>query len=152
MARPPARELTERELEVMHAFWEQGELTIAAAQRQLEREGRSLAYTTVATLVRILCEKSFLSQTTEVRPHRFRPTRSFQDVSGRLIGDLVQRVFRGSREALLVRLMDERPLTPAERKRIEQLVEPDRGPARGARAAVSLQPRSKSSSSGEKRP
>ena len=29
MARPAARELTERELEVMHAFWKRGESTVA---------------------------------------------------------------------------------------------------------------------------
>ena len=29
MARPPAKELTERELEVMHAFWNRGESTVA---------------------------------------------------------------------------------------------------------------------------
>ena len=29
MARPPAKDLTERELEVMHVFWTQGEMTPA---------------------------------------------------------------------------------------------------------------------------
>jgi hypothetical protein len=28
MARPPAPELTDRELEVMHAYWKHGELTL----------------------------------------------------------------------------------------------------------------------------
>lgn len=129
MARPKAKELTERELEVMHVFWEHGELAIADAQQRLDSEGRALAYTTVATLVRILCEKDFLQQTSTVRPHRFRPTRSFQDVSGRLVSDLVERVFRGSREELLVRLMEERQLTPEERSRIEQLVRPEQYPS-----------------------
>ncbi|MFO0913386.1 MAG: BlaI/MecI/CopY family transcriptional regulator [Pirellulales bacterium] len=132
MARPKAKELTERELEVMHAFWEHGELSIADAQQRLDSEGRALAYTTVATLVRILCEKDFLTQTTTVRPHRFCPTRSFQDVSGRLVSDLVERVFRGSREALLVRLMEEHQLTPDERARIEQLVHPEQYPPSGS--------------------
>ena len=31
MGRPPARDLTERELEVMHVFWSQGEATAAVA-------------------------------------------------------------------------------------------------------------------------
>ena len=31
MARPPAKDLTERELEVMHVFWRHGEATAAEA-------------------------------------------------------------------------------------------------------------------------
>ncbi|MEO1998474.1 MAG: BlaI/MecI/CopY family transcriptional regulator [Planctomycetaceae bacterium] len=54
MARPRAKELTKRELEVMHAFWDHGESTVAAIRDRLADLGRDLAYTTVATLVRIL--------------------------------------------------------------------------------------------------
>ncbi|MFN0055764.1 MAG: BlaI/MecI/CopY family transcriptional regulator [Planctomycetales bacterium] len=122
MARPKASELTERELEVMHAFWNHGEQTVAAARDELATAGRDLAYTTVATLVRILTEKGFLQQTSDERPFRFRPLRTFQEVSGNLVTDLVQRVFGGSRERLLVRLMDQRKLSPKERSALEQLL------------------------------
>ncbi len=64
MARPRARELTERELEVMHVFWDRGESTVAKVRDDLTAAGRRLAYTTVATLTRILTEKGFLEQTT----------------------------------------------------------------------------------------
>ena len=63
MARPAAKELTERELEVMHVFWTAGQSTVAEIRDQLAAAGRDLAYTTVATLVRILTEKGFLEQT-----------------------------------------------------------------------------------------
>ncbi len=59
MNRPAAEQFTERELEVMHIFWGNGELTAQAARDQMEREGRSLTYTTVATLCKILWEKGF---------------------------------------------------------------------------------------------
>ena len=122
MARPPARELTQRELEVMHVFWRRGESTVADARDDLAARGRDLAYTTVATLVRILTEKGFLTQTHEERPFRFQPVRSFDDVSGSLLGDLVERVFGGSREKLLVRLMEQRRLTARERALLEDLL------------------------------
>ena len=35
MARPPAKELTERELEVMHVFWKRGESTVAEVRDAL---------------------------------------------------------------------------------------------------------------------
>jgi predicted transcriptional regulator len=122
MARPKASELTERELEVMHVFWNRGEQTVAAVRDDLAATGRDLAYTTVATLVRILVEKGFLRQTNDERPFRFQPLRSFEEVSGNLLTDLVRRVFGGSREELLVRLMEQRNLTPRERAVLQNIL------------------------------
>lgn len=122
MARPRAKELTERELEVMHVFWSRGEATVAEVRDDLAAADRDLAYTTVATLVRILAEKSFLEQTNEERPFRYRPARSFEEVSGNLLGDLLQRVFGGSREQLLVRLMAQKKLTKQERRLLEEIL------------------------------
>ncbi len=122
MARPKASELTERELEVMHIFWNGGEQTVTAARDELAAEGRDLAYTTVATLVRILVEKGFLEQTNTERPFRFRVMRSFEEVSGNLLTELVRRVFGGSREQLLVRLMEQRHLTPKERAVLQKIL------------------------------
>jgi len=115
MARPPAKELTERELEVMHVFWQRGDSTVAEIRDALKDAGLDRAYTTVATLVRILADKGFLDQTNQERPFSFQPSRSYQDVSRKLLGELIERVFHGSREQLLVRLLEQKSLTPAER-------------------------------------
>lgn len=128
MARPKAKELTARELEVMHVFWERNqsdavaELTVSEVRDALQSAGRDLAYTTVATLVRILVEKDFLNQTNEERPFLYRAIRSFDEVSGSMLGDMIQKVFGGSREKMLVRLMDERKLTQKELKALEDIL------------------------------
>ena len=123
MARPKAKELTERELEVMHIFWDVGEVSAVEVRDQLAEEGRELAYTTVATLVKILVGKGFLVQTGDVRPFTYKPARSFDEVSKSLISDLVSRVFGGSREELLVHLIDQKKLTKRERKLLERILE-----------------------------
>ncbi len=123
MARPATRDLTERELEVMHVFWAGGEMTAQDARNRLAAAGSDRAYTTVATLVRILHEKGFLRPTNVERPFRYVPARSHAEVSGRLLGDVLERVFRGSREQLLVRLVEQRRLTPKERSVLEALLE-----------------------------
>ena len=122
MARPPAKELTERELEVMHFFWSRGEATAAEARDALAAEGVDRAYTTVATLVRILNEKGFLEQTGTERPFTYRAARSFSDVSKSMLDDVVERVFRGSREELFVQLLEQRKLTAKERALLEQIL------------------------------
>ena len=122
MARPAAKDLTERELEVMHVFWKQREATAAEARDHLAAAGLDRSYPTIANLVRILVDKGFLEQITDDRPFRYRAVRSYEDVSGGLLRDLVQRVFRGSREQLLVRLMSERKLTAKERAVLEAIL------------------------------
>ena len=122
MARPRVKELTQRELEIMHVFWRHGDLTAAAVREHLATTGGpDLAYTTVATLVRILVDKGYLRQTNEQRPFAYRPTRSFREVSKRILGDVVNRVFLGSRKELLLQLMEDQQLTDAERKVLERL-------------------------------
>jgi predicted transcriptional regulator len=124
MARPPAKELTQRELEIMHVFWRHGEQSPTHVREQLAAAGGpDLAYTTVATLVRILVDKGYLRQTNDERPFVYRPVRSFRDVSKRILADVVNRVFHGSRTELLLRLMEDDELSDAERKILERLVQ-----------------------------
>jgi BlaI family transcriptional regulator, penicillinase repressor len=124
MARPRARDLTERELEVMHAFWaKDGDATAAEIRDRLAESGLDRAYTTVATLVRQLQEKGFLAQVNRARPFLYRAARSFDDVSERFVGDLIQRVFRGSREQLFVRLFKNHELAPHERDFLNEVLE-----------------------------
>ena len=123
MARPKAKELTERELEIMQVFWKHGEMTAVEARDRLAEAGLDRAYTTIATLVRILVEKNFLKQMAgDERPFRFCPTWSQEEVSRRMLADVVERVFQGSREELLVQLLKQKKLTAKERAVLEEVL------------------------------
>ena len=123
MARPKAKELTDRELEIMHVFWERGDLTAQAVRDELATNGRDLAYTTVATLIRILTEKGFLKQITEERPFLYQSVKSFEDVSSRFVTDMLQRVFGGSRELMLMCLMDQKKMNARERALLKDILQ-----------------------------
>lgn len=123
MARPAARDLTERELEVMHLFWKEGTKTAQEARDLLAKRGRDLTYTTIANLVRILHEKGFLNQLNDERPFVYAPARTYEEVSGRMLGEVLDRVFGGSRETLLVRLLEQKQLSQREREILQQILE-----------------------------
>ena len=123
MNRPSKKGLTERELEVMHSFWELGEVTATEARDDLAERGIDIAYVTVANLVRILVDKQYLKATNSARPFRYIAIRSFGDVSGSLVGDLIKRVFHGSREQLLLQVLGgRRRLSAKERALLEQVL------------------------------
>lgn len=122
MARPKAPELTERELEIMQVFWDVGPQTAQEVRDELDERGRDLAYTTVATLIRILTEKGFVEQANQERPFIYEPIRSFDEVSQSLVNHLLSRVFGGSREKLLVSLFGKQRLTKKERAMLEDIL------------------------------
>jgi predicted transcriptional regulator len=122
MARPASSDLTERELDVMHVFWALGRATAAEVREELAKTGPDLAYTTVATLIRILVDKQFVDQVTQERPFLYQPAKSYEEVSGRLLGNVLDRVFHGSRKQLLVRLMEEKALSDEEKTLLESIL------------------------------
>lgn len=122
MARPRAPELTDRELEIMHVFWELGPKTAQEVRDELAQRGRDLTYTTVATLVRIVVEKGFLRQTNAERPFVYEPIRSFDDVSRSLVNHLLTKVFGGSREKLLVSMFGSQKLTRKEQALLKDIL------------------------------
>lgn len=122
MARPKSIELTSRELAVMQLFWQQEDASAEQAKDYLVSQGEDLAYVTVANVVRGLADKGFLEQLNSQRPFRYRAVRTFADVSERMLGDMVSRVFNGSREALLVQLLDRRKLTQQERDYLHEVL------------------------------
>ncbi|HMP02558.1 MAG TPA: BlaI/MecI/CopY family transcriptional regulator [Gemmatales bacterium] len=124
MARPPAKELTGRELQIMHCYWRHGSATAQEIRDRLaEADGLDLTYTTVATLVRILVDKGFLQAINNERPFRYQATRPYEEVSGKLLDDVVDRVFLGSRKALLLRLFGDQRLSAKEKAALEKIME-----------------------------
>ncbi|MDA1015114.1 MAG: BlaI/MecI/CopY family transcriptional regulator [Planctomycetota bacterium] len=122
MAGPKPKELTERELAVMRVYWDHGRATADEARQRLADAGVDLAYVTVANVVRGLQDKGFLNPLNENRPFEYEAAKSFESVSKRLVGDLVDRLFDGSRKQLLVQVLGKRRLTKAEREFLKQVL------------------------------
>jgi hypothetical protein len=66
-------------------------------------------------LVRGLREEGFLVQVNAEQPFVYQALRSYEDLPGRLLGHLVQRVVRGSRAQSFCRLIDQLKLSAEER-------------------------------------
>lgn len=127
MVRPKAKELTSRELAVMQVFWSESEATAEDARGYLLSQGDKIAYVTVANVVRGLVDKGFLKQVNQERPFRYRSNRSFDDVSKTLVGDMIKRLFSGSREAMLVHLLGQKKLTKKEREYLREILDQQDG-------------------------
>src|ERR671933_529447 len=100
--------LGDRELDVMAVLWERGSGTVAEAREHLPAD---LAYTTVLTILRNLEEKGFVSHETDGRAHRYLPRVAERTARRTLLARLVDKLFRGSPEQLLVHLVEDKRLS-----------------------------------------
>jgi Predicted transcriptional regulator len=124
MARQKTPHLTPLELEIMHVLWNEGASNVQTVQQQLERE---LAYTTVQTMLNILHRKGQVKRTLKDRAYFYSPVVSRSHVVGNHLSDLVERLFGGSAESLVMSLVETKHLTPKKLARLQKLIEENRG-------------------------
>jgi BlaI family penicillinase repressor len=120
LARRKAEHLTPLELEIMHVLWEHGAANVQTVQRNLKRE---LAYTTVQTVLNILHRKSKVQREMKERAYFYRPVVSRSHVTGEHMSDILDRLFGGSAESLVMSLVETKHLTPKKLARLQKLLE-----------------------------
>src|SRR5262247_3340605 len=112
--------LTPTELEIISVLWETGPANVQTVQQRLKRE---LAYTTVQTMLNILYGKGKAKRTLKNRAYFYKPAVSRKQVVGKHVKDVVDRLFGGSAESLVMSLVETKHLTPQKLARLQKLVE-----------------------------
>lgn len=120
MPRRKSEQMTPLELEIMQVLWETGPANVQTVQRNLNRE---LAYTTVQTMLGVLHRKGKVTRALKEKAYFYRPAVSRRRVMGHAVGDLIDRMFGGSAESLVMSLMETRRLTPEKLSRLQKLLE-----------------------------
>ncbi len=112
--------LTNRELDVIAVLWETGSATVSEVRASV---GDELAYTTVLSVLRGLELKGYIRHESEGRAHRFYPTIQPSDAEDRSLGRVLDKLYQGSRELLITRLVAEKELSREELERIRALID-----------------------------
>ncbi|MEX2530685.1 MAG: BlaI/MecI/CopY family transcriptional regulator [Gemmatimonadota bacterium] len=111
---------TERELDVMSALWRAGSGTVTEVREAL---GDDAGYTTVLKILQILEEKGHVRHETEGRAYRYFPTVAPEEAGRSALGRIVNKIFHGSTELALARLVEERRISPEEIARMRQILD-----------------------------
>ena len=99
--------LTKLELQIMQAIWKIGPANVSAVQAALEQK---LAYTTVQTMLNILQKKGKLKRRLSGRAYVYSATVTEEKALGHAVRDLVDRMFGGSSEELVMSLIKSKQL------------------------------------------
>jgi predicted transcriptional regulator len=122
--RPKSETLTGQELEIMKIVWPLGRATVRDIYERL-RDRRTIAYTTVQTMMNILEAKGHLKKTPGDKAQVYVPVRPQQAVVKSMVREFVDRVFDGSARPLLLHLVKEKGLTDRERRALQKLLDQD---------------------------
>ncbi len=124
MARRKTAGPTDRELAILSVLWERGPSTVREVHEALHQEDQDeTGYTTTLKLMQIMVEKGSLVREDDGRRHIYRPALSEERTQKQLVQDLLDRVFAGSAEKLVMRALSARKVSPNELKRIRQMIE-----------------------------
>ncbi|QMV19352.1 BlaI/MecI/CopY family transcriptional regulator [Granulicella sp. 5B5] len=102
MAKREKSGLTKLELQLMQVIWRRGASTVSEVQEGLKQE---LAYTTVQTMLNILERKGKLRRQLEGRAYVYSAAVSEEKASSHAVRDLIDRMFGGSSEELVMSLI-----------------------------------------------
>lgn len=116
------RTLTEQELEIMKVIWERPSVTVRDVYEAL-RERKTVAYTTVMTMMNILETKGHLVKRPEGRAYVYEPSQAQTQVISGMVQDFVDRVFDGSAQPLVLSLLREKKLSREDLDEISRLIE-----------------------------
>jgi len=119
-----SEQLTTLELEIMQVLWETGAANVQTVQQQLERE---LAYTTVQTMLNVLLRKGKVKRKLSDKAYLYRPVVSRSQVVSQTIEDLINRLFGGSAEKLVMSMVEAEHLTADDLSRLNAIIEKEAG-------------------------
>src|SRR5262252_5705346 len=104
MARTKSENLTPLELEIMHVLWAEGPANVQTVLNILHRKGK---------VKRALKDRAYV----------YKPVVSRSQVVGQHMSDIVDRLFGGSAESLVMSLVETKHLTPKKLARLQKLLE-----------------------------
>ena len=111
---------TDREMDIIRVLWRDGPCTVAQVRDALEDD---LAYNTVLTMLRLMEEKGQVGRKPAGRAHRYHALVDRETAGRTTLRRIADRLFEGSREALLLGLVESGEVDEAELRRMRDLLE-----------------------------
>lgn len=112
---------TEAELAILNVLWERGPSTVRQVQEKLEAS-RGTGYTTTLKLMQIMLEKRLLGRDDSSHAHVYRAAYTRGKAQKQLLGQLVDQVFEGSAQQLVMKALSSKKSTPEELAEIKKLI------------------------------
>ncbi len=116
------QDITDAELAVLQVLWDQGPATIRQLTDTLYAPGTAAHYATVQKLLERLEAKQCVTRDRRAAVHVFAATISREELIGRRLRAMAEKLCGGSLTPLLTHLVRSTPLTSRERQELRNLI------------------------------
>jgi BlaI family transcriptional regulator, penicillinase repressor len=121
MARKKGTGPTEKELQILSILWSKGPSTVRNINKVMNRD-EDTGYTTTLKLMQIMYEKGLLKRDESEKTHIYTPARPEAHVQEEIVGSLLDRVFSGSTEKLVLRALSSKKVSAEELANIKKMI------------------------------
>ena len=122
MARKQSPALTDAESAVMVVLWRLRRASVGDVVTAMNKT-RAVTYSTVQTMLRILETKGYVTHDKVARAFVYEPVVDERQARRRALRHLVRRLFEGSPSLLVLNVLEDEELDPAEREHLRKLIE-----------------------------
>jgi predicted transcriptional regulator len=122
VARPKSEHPTELELRILKILWEHSPLPVREIRQGLADGGHVIAHTSTITTLNAMVRKKYLRRQMQANACLFSPRVSRREVSRRMLGDVLQRVFDGSAKQVVLSLFDQEEIDTEELKELRSVI------------------------------
>ena len=122
MARKQSPALTDAEAQVMAILWRLQRASVGDVVTAIS-ETRHVTYSTVQTILRILETKGYVTHDKVARAFVYEPVVDERQARRRALRHLVSRLFEGSPSLLVLNILEDEDIDPAERVQLKKLIE-----------------------------
>jgi predicted transcriptional regulator len=122
MPRKASPALTDAEARVMAVLWQLRTATVGDVVAALKPE-RAVSYSTVQTILRILEDKEYVVHDKVARAFIYHPVVDERQARSRALRHLVRRLFNDSPSLLVMNVLHDEQMDPAELQRLKRLIE-----------------------------
>lgn len=123
MARPPSTQPTDGELAILGVLWDDGPCELGQVRAGLQGRGRSVAATTVATMLKVMLDKGLVRRAEGPRGYLWSARASRKATSAGLLRKLIDHAFDGSASRLVAHMIEEGKLSDDDRQAIRRMLE-----------------------------
>jgi BlaI family transcriptional regulator, penicillinase repressor len=129
MSRSPSPNPTQVELQILGVLWNRGPSTVREVHNALGDQ-RDTGYSTTLKMMQVMTEKGLLIKDDSQRPQVYRSAISQDQAQTQFVDDLIQRVFGGAADKLILRAVSSRHVSRKDLQDIRKLLKKLEGDAK----------------------
>ena len=122
MVKRMMRQPTGAELEILRVLWDRGPSSVREVIGVTSKQ-RATGYTTTLKVMQIMTEKGLVVRDESRRTHIYRAKYAQETTQKRLVRDLLEKVFNGSTEKLVLRALSAKKVDADEVARIREVLD-----------------------------